>query len=258
MKICLFSSYSNECKIDNYVKFYLEMLKKHFDEIIFITNEREIIISDLNFLKQIDIQLKFVDNEGYDFGMWYKAIQSIQKDKYEQIAFVNDSCILFRELDSIMNFVNESEYDFCGVTDSKQISYHLQSYFTVAKGKECINAICNYYNNNGIITTNDIRDIINTYEIEMCTFLHDNKFRVGAMFKYTEYPNSDNVCLMSAKEIINRGCPLIKKKLIFKTFREHERAFLSQHGFNMNFDYIDQIKNIIYPFNISINYLLDI
>lgn len=258
MKICLFSSYSENNKIDNYIKFYLEMLKKHFDKIIFITNKRDINNYDTSFLNEIGVSLKLVDNEGYDFGMWYKALEVINKDDYEQIAFVNDSMILFNDLDKVMNFINNSDLDFCGITDSNQISYHLQSYFTVAKSRKGINAVCNYYKSNGIIVTDEVRDIINTYEISMPSFLIENGLKVGSMFKYTDYPNSPNVCLMNAKEIIQKGCPMIKKKLIYKTFRDHERSFLAHHGFNINFDYITQIKNIIYPSNISINYLLDV
>lgn len=258
MKICLFSSYSKDNTIDNYVKFYLEMLKVHFDEVIFITNKREMNYTELSFLNEINVSIKIVENEGYDFGMWYKALQEIDKDKYEQIAFVNDSCILFKDLDSVMRFVNNTDCDFCGITDSNQISYHLQSYFTVAKGKNCINAVYNYYNSNGLMVTDEVRDIINTYEIGMPDFLIKSGLKVGSMFKYTDYPKSPNICLMNAKEIIEKGCPMIKKKLIYKTFRDHERSFLQHHGFNINFDYITQIKNIIYPYNISIDYLLNI
>jgi lipopolysaccharide biosynthesis protein len=258
MKICLFSSYSKSVKIDNYIKFYLEMLKAHFDKVILITNHRNINKKDLDFLIDINVSIKFVDNEGYDFGMWYKALQDINKDNFEQIAFVNDSCILFNSLDKVMNFVNNCDYDFCGITDSKQISYHLQSYFTVAKGRKCINAIYNYYESNGIINSDEVRDVINTYEIGMPKFLMDNKLKVGSMFKCEDYPNSPNICLMNAKDIINKECPMIKKKLIYKTFRDHERSFLEHHGFDFNFDYITRIKNIIYPYNISIHYLLDV
>lgn len=258
MKVCLFSSYNENNNIDNYVKFYLEMLKKHFDKVIFITNDRNIIKDDLLFLNDINVEIKKVVNEGYDFGMWYKALKELNIEQCEQIAFVNDSMILFRELDSVMRFINSSEYDFCGITDSSQISYHIQSYFTVVKGSKCIKAIFNYYTEHGIIRSDEVRDIINTYEIGMSTFLIDNKFKVGSMFKHTNYPNSTNISLMNATDIINKGCPMIKKKLIYKTFRDHERNFLIHHGFNMNFDYITLIKKIIYPYNISINYLLNV
>jgi len=258
MNICLFSSYSENNKIDNYVKFYLEILKKHFDEVVFITNKRNIDNSDTSFINEIGISFKLVNNEGYDFGMWYKALEDINTDDYEQIAFVNDSMILFNDLEKVMSFVNNSHYDFCAITDSNQISHHLQSYFTVAKGRKCINTICDYYKSNGIIITDDVRNIINIYEIGMSSFLKENGLKIGSMFKYNDYPRSINISLMNANDIIQNGCPMIKKKLIFKTFRNHESSFLIQHGFNMNFDYITQIKKIIYPFNININYILDI
>ncbi len=258
MKICLFSSYSTKKKIDNYIKFYLEMLKKHFDKIIFITNERAISDKDLSFLKEIGVSIKMVVNEGYDFGMWYKAISDINIKEYEQIAFVNDSCILFKDLDKIMSWVNKTDLDYFGITDSNQISYHLQSYFTVAKGRRAINAVNNYYQSNKIIISDDVRDIINTYEVGMCRFLVDNDLKVGAMFKYSDYPRSTNLSLMNVQDMIKRGSPLIKKKLLLNDFRDHERSYLKHHNFDFNFDYITQIKKIIYPYNISITYLLDL
>ncbi len=258
MKVCLFSSYSDKPKIDNYIKFYLEMLKPHFDKVILLTNMRRLENDDISFLNKIDVTLKMVENEGYDFGMWYKGLQDLDINELEQLAFVNDSCILFNSLDKVMQFVNTCDYGYCGITDSNQISYHLQSYFTVAKGRKAIKAIHNYYNDKGVMVDDDVRDVIENYEIGLPNFLTKSGIKVGSLYKYSDYPKSPNICLMSAKDIIDKGCPLIKKKLIYKTFRDHELSFLHHHGFDLNFDYITQIKNKIYPYNISINYLLDV
>lgn len=256
MNICLFSSYSENNKIDNYVKFYLETLKKHFNEVILITNNREILESELSFLNEINVTIKKVKNEGYDFGMWYKILNIIDVDKYEEIAFVNDSCVLFMSLDNVMDFYNKSDFDFFGITDSNQISHHLQSYFTIARGKNIIKEIYSYYNHNKLINSNDARDIIRIYEIGLSKFLSDN-FKIGSMFKYNEYPKSDNIIMLNATDLINRGCPLIKNKLLYNTFREDERFHLINQGFDFNIDYIDQMKKIIYPFNINLEYLLE-
>jgi len=233
------------------------MLTKHFDKTIFITNERQIDQGDLSFLAEIGVDVQLVINEGYDFGMWYKALNTIDINKCEQIAFVNDSCILFKDLDIVMQFMNSNLYDYCGITDSNQISYHLQSYFIVVNGRRCIDMVYEYYLLNNIIKTNDVRDIINIYEIGLPDFLAKKGFKIGSMFKYTDYPTSPNICLMNAMDIIDKGCPMIKRKLIYKTFREHEKSFLVHHRFDFNFDYITQIKNIIYPYNINLEYLLD-
>jgi hypothetical protein len=56
---------------------------------------------------------------------------------------------------------------------------------------------------------------------------------------------------------MRKGNPMIKKKLILNDFRDHELSYLKHHNFDFNFDYIDQIKKIIYPHNISIYYLLE-
>jgi len=259
MNICLFSSYSINDEIDNYVKFYIEMLLEHFDEVLFITNDdRNINDSELSFFNEIDVSVKLVKNEGYDFGMWYKALNSIDVNEYDEIAFVNDSCLLFMSLDKIMEFHRQSNLDFFGITSSNEILYHLQSYFTIAKGSKIINAIKNYYDSHGIIKSDDVRDIIQIYEIGLSKLLTDNNFKIGAMFKHNNYPKSTNISLMNATDIIRKGCPMIKKKLLFNSFRDHERSHLSQNKFDFKLDYINQIKNIIYPSNVNINYLLEL
>ena len=46
--ICLFSSYFNQQVIPYYIKFYLEELNKHFSEVVFITNQKELNSEELN------------------------------------------------------------------------------------------------------------------------------------------------------------------------------------------------------------------
>ncbi|MHB8401040.1 MAG: hypothetical protein ACYDCN_03400 [Bacteroidia bacterium] len=87
--ICFYSSYFTQNYIPYYIKFYLEELEKHFTEIIFLTNEKTLIETDLTYLKQKNITLKFVSNEGFDFGMWYKAFKELPSLDYDRVALVN-------------------------------------------------------------------------------------------------------------------------------------------------------------------------
>lgn len=246
MKVCLFSSYSEKDTIDNYIKIYLDELKLYFDSVIFITNNKNLNNQELLYLSESNIEIKIVDNEGYDFGMWYKALQDIDIMSCEQIAFVNDSCILFNSLNGFFESMNSSDADYYGITDSNQISYHIQSYFIVARGSKCINSIFEYYKSNGIIKTGDVRQgVINVYEVGLSKYLIDNGFRLGSMFNCKNFYNSlhINISIMNSIDIINKGCPMIKKKLVFNTFTKKEKMNLDLQKINIDFDYISTIKN---------------
>jgi lipopolysaccharide biosynthesis protein len=143
--ICLFSSYFNQPGIPYYVKFYLEQIIPYFSETIFITNEKELDEESQYFLNVNNISLLKVDNEGWDFGMWYKAMAQLDTTHYQQIALINDSCILFKEPVAFFDWLKQSDGDVCGVTDSNAINYHLQSYFLVFNQK-AIPEMVNYFN----------------------------------------------------------------------------------------------------------------
>ena len=94
--ICLFCSYFNSDTIPNYIQYYVKELKNYFTKVVFITNEKSLSESSFSFLQTNKIEPFFVTNEGYDFGMWYKAMLKYDVEKYDRLNLVNDSCILFK------------------------------------------------------------------------------------------------------------------------------------------------------------------
>ena len=91
--ICLFSSYFNQQVIPYYIKFYLEELNSE----------------ELSYLHKNKFTLKLVSNEGYDFGMWYKALLEIKSEEFDRIALVNDSCVLFKSLTATFDWINNKK-----------------------------------------------------------------------------------------------------------------------------------------------------
>jgi rhamnosyltransferase len=232
-------------------------LNIYFDDVIFLTNQRDLLSKETNFLKKIGVSMKMVKNEGLDFGMWHKGLSNIDTNKYDQIAFINDSCILFHKgsLKKILDWVDKSDLDYCGITDSDQINYHLQSYFTIVK-KRAIPKLVGYYKLNGIINSDDSRDIINTYEIGLSQFLINNNFKIGSYFSHKDY-TTPNISLMEAPHLISKGCPLVKMKLIMNIFRDHERSYLESFKFNFNYDYKSLIKTKINNSNLYLGYIME-
>jgi hypothetical protein len=152
MNICLFCSYSEDNYIKNYIKFWLESLLKFNDKVILITNERQLDKNSINFLNKIGVELVMTENKGWDFGLWYEGLKSIDIDKCSSLSLINDSTILFGDLD---DFYKKSEsYDYFGMTDSYELTYHIQSYMMVIRNKS-VKDLYEYFMKNGKTPTNN-------------------------------------------------------------------------------------------------------
>lgn len=271
MKLCLFSSYYEGNIIPNYVKFWLESLIKFNDEVILITNDRKISDNDISFLNQIGVKLLKVENEGFDFGMWYKALETISDD-YDQISLINDSTLLFNDLEKVYNDANK--YEYYGMSQSDEINFHIQSYFLIVRGK-AIKLMKDYFKENGIVKEAtiyeipklkydiygpnnwDIRQkIIYLYEIEMSQHMLSNNIKMGSFM-------GSPIVISDIRTSINNGLPIIKKKFIKRDFNKHEIDHLRiTLGIDIDKELggiIGFLKTKLYSnmSNLNINYLLE-
>ncbi|MGP8214411.1 MAG: rhamnan synthesis F family protein [Bacteroidia bacterium] len=238
--ICFFSSYYNGNHIPFYVKFYLDELSRHFSEVVLITNEKEISLEDKSFLESNNILFMPVKNEGFDFGMWYKAFQSYGTTKYDRIALVNDSCILFGNLKGFFEWIEKEKPDFCGYTDSYLLGYHLQSYFLVIN-KKAIPFVAEYFKKSGVIQ--DIKEVIKIYEVGLSKYLTDNGMSIKAMYNIPS-KGKYNYALLCGKNLIEMGFPLVKKKIISRLYTFERWRSMVVLGFDpFPSHYIKLIKN---------------
>lgn len=240
--ICLFSSYFNQSSIPYYVRFYLETIAPYFSETLFITNEKELDEASLYFLNVNNIGILKVENEGWDFGMWYKAISQLDTNQYQQIALVNDSCVLFKKPTHFFEWLSQSKADVCGVTDSNAIHYHLQSYFLVFNHK-VISEMVTYFNKHQLLK--DVSEVIEIYEVGLCKTLLDKGFNLEACYSSKFYTGEFSPTFYLAEKLLKDGMPMIKKKILFHSYRKPELFTLARMNFNINADYyINLIKQI--------------
>jgi lipopolysaccharide biosynthesis protein len=280
MNAALFSSFSTKPFIENYIFFYLKELARHYDSVFLITNKRHLPDRQLKSLDYIGITLVTVKNEGFDFGMWYKQLKVMNISVFDEICLANDSCILFRELDDIVSWARRYNSGFFGISKSREISEHLQSFFIIVRGKRPLEIMTRNFNKNGFIVSNDIQSIVEKYEIglskamknegialrsfiaiQMCDrlrYIYKIIINTGLSKDLRSYKNDFIsifriiTCIMNpaiyyAKELVIKGSPMIKKKLILHTFRDFEEAALDSINFNYNEDYAcwlnDWLKN---------------
>ena len=196
------------------MKFYLEELSNYFSEIILLTNVKKLSEIEQNYLLQHKIQIRFYENEGMDFGMWYKAFAELQVEDYYRIGLVNDSCILFKSLKPVFVMAEKSDADAYGMVLTGKFSTHLQSYF-ILLNKGAILPTKDFFVNMGILKS--YKKIIFQYEIGLSQHLLKNNLKLDAFFDYS-INKTQNPSYILAKELIKSGSPLIKKKLVNRNF----------------------------------------
>ena len=234
--ICLYSSYVSGDGIPYYVRYYLEQLRPHFVRIIYLTNEREIQTEALTYLASQNIELLKIKNEGYDFGMWFKVIQKLESElmqplyqSFSKVGLVNDSCILFKELNRDFAAIEESDASYHGMVISDRYATHLQSFFLVIRN-EAIQVLADYFHRNGIVS--DYRQVIQQYEIGLTQEMIRCGIEIHSLYNNQNRSFHKNPSFALVKDLIEEGMPLIKKKIVFRNYRGLEYYWVVR----MNFD----------------------
>jgi len=231
--LCVLMHYSKHDQIPKYVRSYICELSKSFDQVILVSNQRSIQTS--TFPDNQNVSIMFVKNEGYDFGMFYKAFKSIDPSEYHQIACINDSNILFNSLSEIFQWGSTQPADFWGLIDSNEApwfsshlnNYHIQSHFLVFNENaiKCLPAYFETLDTNAIFNEKDPKKlrrlVIDQWEIGLSQFLL-NKGLKSASFctsktllsKYKS--KGKNITHSLHKELIKEGYPLLKKKIVLQ------------------------------------------
>ncbi len=249
--ICFFSSYFEREVLPYYVEIYLLELSRHFNEIVFLTNTKQLSEPSMNFLTQHNIKCLLLKNEGYDFGMWGKAFKQFPIDSYEQVALVNDSALLFAPLNKFMNWANKANFDYCGMTDSYAISYHIQSYFLIVN-KQAIPYCRDYFQKIGILP--NIQQVIEKYEVGLSTFLLSNGLKLGAFLSNNGYKGEFSPYYFLLESHLKQGAPLVKKKIIYASYRKDELFTLMRMNFRIEAAYFIEMIKKLHPADLIINF----
>jgi lipopolysaccharide biosynthesis protein len=228
--ICFFASYFKDNQLPYYIKVYLRELKKHFNNVVLLTHQ-DLPPSDIDFLNKRQIQLSVEKNEGYDFGMWYKAFQKYDVNAFDRVALVNDSAILFKSLDNFMSWVNSDSSDLQGMTFSESRGFHLQSYFIVIN-KKAIKPVEDYFKKQGIIP--DLQEVIKTYEVGLSQFVLSQGLTISSYVDNNGYKGEFSPYYHLVDYHISKGIPLIKKKILFSSYRKDELFTLARMNFNIS------------------------
>lgn len=85
----LYASYVKGNNIPYYVRYALKALSALNISVVYLTNQRDLDVDAIDFLKQQNIELFLTENKGFDFGMWSRYLKSISlEEKNHGIGYV--------------------------------------------------------------------------------------------------------------------------------------------------------------------------
>lgn len=269
IRICLFVHFSTSDIVPYYVQIFVNELSNYFDEIRFLTNNKNRGTQNCFFNENVFPQ--YDKNQGYDFGRIYNYLHKLNLDDYTQIACVNDSNILLGKLDKFIAWGNSSHFDSWGIIDSYEKpwfsnhanNYHIQSHFIVFNRKAIkkLPAFFESLDMDVIFNEKDTaklrRAVINDWEIGLTQFFIKNGLCCGSYIDSNKYLQKYrlrkpiNVSHKLYYKLIKNGYPFIKKKVI-SNIKWRDRIRIQNHWKRI----IRKYKNNNWPTETLINELL--
>jgi lipopolysaccharide biosynthesis protein len=216
-RLCIFAHYDKDNLVDEYVLYYLQKVKEISTSVIFVSTSKinEDGISKLGILCD---KVILRENQGYDFMSWQKGIELITNlSNYDELILCNDSVYgPLYSLSDIFDVMRSKGGDFWGITDSFEISYHLQSYFLVFKKRVIISdAFRNFWSRVKIESRKN--DIIKKYEVGLTQYLISKGFKPGAFLASSSFTFK----ILRSKIIFVLKHPLTSIKIIIFAFQRY-------------------------------------
>ncbi len=234
-RICFFASYFRNDTIPAYLKLYLTELNQYCDKIILMNSFDYFLAKEQAFIANLGIEVRIVENKGHDFGMWNRALVNTDTTQFEEIIFVNDSCLLIQPLEAFFSYIDSQSLDFYGMINSNERQYHIQSYF-LGFNKKALPAVEKHFRKHGFIA--DKRKLIKKYELGLTAAIQKNKLHYGTFFK-VEHAN--NPLFHDVSNLISAQFPLVKKQLIFETLAAHDIAAFQQLNINLESTFLQNL-----------------
>ena len=229
-RACIFIHYSKSSMLPYNVQLYIEELSRHFQSVSVLTNNA--LICSKKYLFAPGVKLHYLENKGYDFGMFYRYISTQNINNYKELAIINDSNLIINHLNDVFNWGRKKNVDFWGIIDSHEKpwfsehseNHHIQSHFLVFN-ERAIKMLPSYFDKMDIefiLRETNLkklrRKVINDWEIGLSRYLISQKLSFASFFsnKKMQQKYSSEVKNMAHDmhyELAAEGYPLLKKKV---------------------------------------------
>lgn len=183
--VCVFVSFDVHGQVDTHVLHHLEAMRGAGYEIIFVSNSPRLDPAELQKLAPLCYEVVHRDNQGYDFGAWKAGISRIPDlSALENLIIANDSVYgPLRPLGPMIEAMEKDDCDFWGITESREIRPHLQSYFILFRKSVLQSRVFRRFWARFPLYTEKFR-VIYDGEIGLSMRLRRAGFRMGAVCPY--------------------------------------------------------------------------
>ena len=232
--LAIFVHYDAEGEVQPYVIDYLENLRRDSVSILFVSGNATLTDAAMQRLSGIAWRVITTKNEAYDWGLYSIGVKRLGPElEQRNLIFANDSCAgsLF-PFTPFLTAARSGSHDIYGATDSRELTWHLQSYF--------------FWISSRVTTSEHWRDfwqryapvadknyVITAYELGFTRFMLKAGFSLAAHWKYDEIiemakrdshepwriallkggrtVNTTHICW---DLLVKAGCPFLKRQLI--------------------------------------------
>jgi len=178
--------------------------------IIISTNETHLKINEQDLFSS-KVVFKYKENSGgLDFALWQSQLQFLNSPHC--LILANDSCLCNKSL--LPMWMSMKSNKFWGVTDSYEISHHLQSYFLVFDNPQLVKEVCDFLKSKVFV---EQFQVIREGEVGLSSYLLRHGYKISAAYEFKYLQNlakskSTNPAFHFWKTLQSLNCPLIKKK----------------------------------------------
>lgn len=246
-RTCIFAHYDASGGIKTYVRMHLAALRKICDTIIFVTtSERDRKIrAEIQGL--VD-DFQSVENKGYDFGMWQRAISKLPVHKIDELVLTNSSVLgPVWPLESCFEQMRDLPVDIWSMTDNHELLWHMQSYFLVFRARALHSAAFKQFWRQ-LLPYRDKWQTILSYELGLSTYFRENDFYLRALYpshsvddrswqqNTSETPRPRNPVMAWPQELMRLGFPYVKIELLRENPYKIDLAHIYQHLAQAGYD----------------------
>jgi len=232
-KVAIFAAYSRDYRVEPYVVHYLKALSKSLDAIIF-WSDNYLPDQELEKIRPYVIYAFCKKHGEYDFGSYKRGFLWLKNQPWfqdvQELLFCNDSCYgPIGSFDSVMGKMENSGFDFWGITINRQFQRHIQSYFILFNRQVFIHPDFLKYLL-AVKPERSVREVVLHYEVPFSEYLAARGFRFGS-FLPDEIPGVDNPNLthLPLTCVKKMGAPLFKVKAVKKR-QTNQESFMELMG----------------------------
>ncbi len=186
-RVAVFVHYDRAGTIHDYVLYYLRQLRAAGFEVVFVSNAPSLAGPALETVRGLCAVVARRRNVGYDFGAFKDGIGLVgDLAGLDELVLANDSVYgPFHDLEGILRQADGARASVWGITDSWEISYHLQSYFLLFKAEALRHpAFARFWR--GVRYVQSKSWVIRRYEVGLSRTLIRGGLRCAALFPYRQ------------------------------------------------------------------------